>query len=253
MTGQHADDEFGSAVSGFSDSKFTFVVVGAPGAGARRTGRVYVYSDLCGKPKFAFDSDETGKQLGYMFVSIVGDVDGDGVPDIFASDWRNAAKGPSTGRVYVYSGKSGRRITALTGESSGEGFGTTQSIAGDIDGDGFADLIVGSWQYAGAAVSGGRAYLYSGKEHRLMKTFTSKIPGETFGFDAVALGDVDGDGIGDLLITSGWSAVHGNHSGRVFLISSGVKRGGAAGSSDAHPANSVPAIQSQEAADRKRL
>jgi len=222
MTGQHAEDEFGSAVSGFSDAKFSFVVAGAPGAGVHRTGRIYVYTDPCAKPKFTFDSDDTGKQLGYMFVSILGDVDGDGVPDIFASDWRNAAKGPATGRVYVYSGKTGKRIRAFTGETPGEGFGTTQSVAGDVDGDGVADLIVGSWQYGGAAVSGGRAYLYSGKSGRLLKTYTSKVPGETFGFDAVAIGDVDGDGTSDLLITSGWSAVHGNHSGRVFLISSGV-------------------------------
>jgi hypothetical protein len=39
------------------------------------------------------------------------------------------------------------------------------------------------------------------------------------------LGDVDGDGTADLLITSGWSGVSGHHSGRVFIISSGVKLG----------------------------
>ena len=48
-------------------------------------------------------------------------------------------------------------------------------------------------------------------------------PGDTFGFDAVGVGDVDGDGTADLLITSGWSGVSGHHSGRVFIISSGVK------------------------------
>ena len=56
-----------------------------------------------------------------------------------------------------------------------------------------------------------------------MKTYTCKTPGDTFGFDAVALGDVDHDGTSDLLITSGWSSVHGFQSGRVFLISSGVQ------------------------------
>jgi hypothetical protein len=38
------------------------------------------------------------------------------------------------------------------------------------------------------------------------------------------MGDVDGDGTADFLITSAWSGVSGFHSGRVFLISSGVKR-----------------------------
>jgi hypothetical protein len=93
-----------------------------------------------------------------------------------------------------------------------------------VDGDGRADLIVGAWQYAREAISGGRAYLYSGKDGALMKTFTCRTPGDTFGFDAVTMGDVDGDGTADFLITSAWSGVSGFHSGRVFLISSGVKR-----------------------------
>jgi hypothetical protein len=37
------------------------------------------------------------------------------------------------------------------------------------------------------------------------------------------MGDLEGDGVADFLITSGWSGVHGFHSGRVFIISSGVK------------------------------
>ncbi|HVT34121.1 MAG TPA: VCBS repeat-containing protein, partial [Nevskiaceae bacterium] len=151
-------------------------------------------------------------------------VDGDGVPDIYVSDWQHAALGPSTGRVYLYSGKTGRRLLRLTGETAGEGFGTTHASAGDIDGDGHADLAVGSWQYGGAAVSGGRVILYSGKSGKPLATYTCRIAGDTFGFDAVGIGDVDGDGIDDLLITSGWSAVSGHHSGRVFIVSSGVKK-----------------------------
>jgi hypothetical protein len=85
-------------------------------------------------------------------------------------------------------------------------------------------LIVGAWQYAGAAASGGRAYLYSGKDGTLLKTYTCRIPGDTFGFDAVSLGDVDADGTADFLITSAWSGVHGFHSGRVFVLSSGVNK-----------------------------
>jgi hypothetical protein len=224
LTGERAGDQFGSAVTGFSDARRTLLVVGAPGGGARKSGRVYVYDGLAQKAKFTFDSDETGSKLGMMFLSVLGDVDGDGVPDVYASDWSNTAKGQSTGRVYVYSGRSGKPLFALTGETEGEGFGTTQSIAGDVDGDGHADLIVGSWQYAGAAISGGRAYLYSGKDAHLIRTYTCKTPGDTFGFDAVALGDVDRDGTADFLITSGWSSVHGFQSGRVLLISSGVRR-----------------------------
>jgi hypothetical protein len=176
-------------------------------------------------PKFTIEADETGASLGQMFLSVLGDIDGDGVPDVYASDWANSAKGPSTGRVYVHSGKDGHRLFALTGETAGEGFGTSPSVAGDVDGDGHADLIVGAWQYAGAAVGGGRAYLYSGLDGHLIRTYTCRTPGDTFGFDAVTMGDVRRDGMTAFLITSGWSGVSGYHSGRVFLISSGVVHG----------------------------
>jgi len=223
LSGERPGDNFGSAVAGFSDKQHALLMVGAPNAGPRHTGRTYVYDQLSPNPKFTIDSDDTGAALGYMFLSIVGDIDGDGIPDVYASDWTNNAKGPSTGRVYVYSGKDGHRLFALTGETAGEGFGTSPSVAGDVDGDGHADLIVGAWQYSGSAVGGGRAYLYSGKDGHLIRTYTCRIPGDTFGFDAVTMGDIEGNGISAFLITSGWSGIHGYHSGRVFLISSGVK------------------------------
>jgi hypothetical protein len=224
LTGERANDAFGSAVAGHADGTSLLLLVGAPGAGASRRGRTYVYGGLSAAPKFIIEADETGAALGAMFLSVPGDVDGDGVADAYASDFSNSAKGPSTGRTVVHSGKDGRRILTLTGETAGEGFGTSPSVAGDVDGDGHADLIVGAWQYAGAAAGGGRAYLYSGKDGRLIKTFTCRIPGDTFGFDAVDLGDVDADGAIDLLITSAWSGIRGFHSGRIFVISSGMQR-----------------------------
>jgi hypothetical protein len=155
-----------------------------------------------------------------MFLSFPGDLDGDGVAEVYASDWANTAKGPSTGRIVVHSGTSGRRLLTLTGETAGEGFGTSPSAAGDVDGDGAGDLIVGAWQHASGAVGAGRAYMYSGRTGRLIRTFTCKTPGDAFGFDAVGLGDVNGDGAVDLLITSAWSGISGFHSGRVFIVSS---------------------------------
>jgi FG-GAP repeat len=222
LQGERLGDAFGSTVAGYANGQEHYLVVGAPGAGPKHHGRVYVYDGYSGKPKFVIDSDATGNALGAMFVSITGDMDGDGMREIFASDWSNDAKGHSTGRIYVHSGRTGRRLLTLTGETMGEGFGTSASVAGDVDGDGRDDLIVGAWQYSRVAESAGRAYLYSGRDGRLLRTFTCRTPGDTFGFDAVGLGDVDGDGTVDLLITSGWSGASGHHSGRVFVISSGV-------------------------------
>jgi hypothetical protein len=220
--GERAADQFGAAVSGSKTAGKTLIVVGAPAAGPQRTGRAYVYTSLSEKPAFVVDADDTGSALAAMFVSVPGDVDADGREDVFLSDWPNAAKGPSTGRVYVHSGASGRRLYTFTGETAGDGLGTSQSIAGDVDGDGTPDLIVGAWQFSGAAAGAGKSYLYSGKTGALLKTYTCRTPGDAFGFDAVGMGDIDADGAVDLLITSAWSAVSGFHSGRVFIISSGI-------------------------------
>jgi hypothetical protein len=223
LTGEHAGDGFGSTVAGATRGGRSFIIVGAQAGGAAHRGQSYVYTALTQKPAFTIDADDTGAALGAMFVSVVGDADGDKVPDIYASDFSNAAKGPSTGRVYVHSGKDGHRLLTLTGQTSGEGFGIGPANAGDVNHDGHDDLIVGAWQYAAKAPSGGRAYLYSGKDGALLKTYTGKIPGETFGFDAIGVGDIDGDGTIDLLITSAWSGIKGFHSGRMYIISSGVR------------------------------
>ncbi len=223
LAGEKENDSFGSTVGGPHDKRFPFLMVGAPGAGPHATGRVYVYEGLSPKPKFVFDSDETGGSFGSMFISVIGDTNGDHTPDLYVSDWGNRAKGPSTGRVYVYSGKDGKPLLTLTGDAAGDGFGTSDSIAGDVDGDGFDDVIVGAWQEASGAPSGGKSYLYSGKTGALLKTYTCKIAGDTFGFDTTNLDDVDGDGTIDFLITSAWSGVNGFQSGRVFVISSGIK------------------------------
>lgn len=175
-----------------------------------------------GIPDAIASAPGAARALGGMFLSVLGDIDADGVPDVYAADFPNSAKGPSTGRIYVHSGRDGRRLLTLTGETAGEGFGIGPATAGDVNGDGHADLIVGAWQYAGAAQSGGRAYLYSGKDGRLLRTITCRVPGDTFGFDAVGMGDVDRDGTVDLLLTSAWSGIKGFHSGRMFIISSGI-------------------------------
>jgi len=52
-----------------------------------------------------------------------------------------------------------------------------------------------------------------------MRSITRRIAGETLGFDAAGVGDIDGDGTVDFLVTSSWSNVRGFRSGRVYVIS----------------------------------
>jgi hypothetical protein len=121
--------------------------------------------------------------------------------------------------VYVHSGATGEQLYSWTGEAAGDGFGIGVSDAGDVNLDGHDDLIIASWQYRGKAPSGGKCYVYSGKDGSIIRTITGKVPGETLGFDTTNLGDINEDGIPDFLVTSAWSAINGFQSGRVYVIS----------------------------------
>ncbi|HYI12832.1 MAG TPA: FG-GAP-like repeat-containing protein [Thermoanaerobaculia bacterium] len=222
LDGEKAGDAFGSTLAGALDGKQRVLMVGAPGAGPRGTGRVYAYKGLAAKPAFTMDSDETGGAFGAMFMSVVGDVNADKTDDLYVSDWANSANGRGTGRIYIYSGIDGKLLFTLTGERPGDGFGIGTADAGDVDGDGAADLIIGAWQHGSAAMSSGRVYLYSGRTQKLLQTITCRTVGDTFGFDTTNLGDVDGDGAIDFLITSAWSGANGFQSGRVFVVAGEV-------------------------------
>lgn len=219
LDGERAGDGFGSIVAGNRAGRGSPVLVGAPRAGDGQRGRVYVFRDLRAPARQVIESDSTGAALGAMFTSLVGDVDGDQVPDVYASDFANAARGPSTGRVYVRSGATGSPLLTLTGENPGDGFGIGSADVGDVNKDGRDDLLIGAWQYSAVAPSGGKVYLYSGRDGSILQTITGRIPGETLGFDATGAGDVDGDGVVDFLVTSTWSNVKGFRSGRMFIIS----------------------------------
>jgi FG-GAP repeat len=223
LDGQTAGESFGSIVAGAKAGSGAPLLVGAPGAGPRLRdqpprGRVYAFDASTRRLRFVIDADSTGVALGAMFTSLVGDIDRDRVPDVYASDFSDAAKGAATGAVYVHSGATGARLLRLAGEQAGDGFGIGSADVGDVDRDGFDDLIVGAWQYSRVAPSGGRVYLYSGRSGALIRTLTGRIPGETLGFDATGIGDVDGDGLIDLLVTSSWSNVRGFRSGRMYII-----------------------------------
>ena len=229
-TGSGAGHKFGSSGAGAVTSQGPLFAVGAPGAGAALGGQTLVFRGFAPEPAFVISADAGGKQLGAMFVSIVGDVDGDGQPDVYASDWSH---GQGEGRIYVHSGATGERVLAISGTTRGEGFGIGSADLGDLDGDGHDDLVVGSWQYAAAARSGGRVAIHSGKDGSLLHAWTGKLADETFGFDATGIGDLNGDGVIDVVLTSAWSGKGGAKTGRVWVLA-GPRRAGDAGHGEDH-------------------
>lgn len=88
-------DAFGNAAAAIAtDSGEILLAVGAKNAGDSNRGRVYVYSikDLVATPKFTIEGDANSVNLGQMFISFPGDLDRDGVPDVFASDFSDKTK-----------------------------------------------------------------------------------------------------------------------------------------------------------------
>jgi hypothetical protein len=218
IAGDRAGDQFGSAIDATLVGGHRLLGVGAMGSPGGGRAIAFHCSGERAERAFDIEPDATSSNLGQYFVTLLGDVDGDGTPDLFASDWSNTALGKNTGRVFVHSGKSGERLLTLSGHRLGEGFGTSGSYCGDVNADGRADLVVGAWQNATAAVSAGAVYLYSGADGALLAQWTSTQAGDTLGFDAVGLGDVDGDGAHDFLLTSAWSAARGAKTGRVWIV-----------------------------------
>ncbi len=229
IDGDRPGDSLGTCVAGTATGSRRLVAIGAANAGPGQRGRVYVYEFHPGRPAnealepiFGIESDRTGMHLGGMFLSFVGDIDADGTPDVYASDWENNAHGRTTGRAYVHSGRTGERLLTLTGEHAGDGFGIGPGRAGDVNGDGHDDLIIGAWRNSEGAPMAGKCYLFSGVDGSLLDEYICSIEGDTFGFDAVGMGDLDGDGGIDFLITSAWSGRAGKKSGRALVVAGPV-------------------------------
>ncbi|MDA7977853.1 MAG: FG-GAP-like repeat-containing protein [Pirellulales bacterium] len=220
LKGESTGDKFGSAIVGSANPEHPILAVGAQDAGPGNRGRVYVYKLEGVEPKLAFtiEADSSAKELGQMFLSFPGDLNADGTPDLFCSDFSDSSGAAGGGRFFVYSCADGEKLLDVKGVQPGEGLGTSISDAGDANGDGIGDLVVGAWQNKEGAPSGGKVYLYSGADGALLTTWTCLQQGDTFGFDAQGIGDVDGDGRVDFLLTSAWSPARGPKTGRVLII-----------------------------------
>jgi len=207
FTGEAADDRFGHAVSGAGDVNndgFSDFLVGAylkNVGGMADAGRAYVYSGQDGTLLYTYNGEGAGDWFG-LDLSEAGDVNNDGFDDFIIGARQNDAAGENAGRAYVYSGRTGNTLYVFDGEAAGDNFGVGVSGAGDINLDGFDDLIVGAYFSDSAGDNAGRAYVYSGQTGTRLYILEGLAAGDEFGFEVGGGDDIDGDGYGDLVVSS---------------------------------------------------
>jgi len=170
------------------------------GAGKQQLGEAYVLSAVDGSIVATLKPKQDGWNFGSFFVHNAGDTNGDGVGDIYVGDYGNLATGALTGHGYIWSGADLEDRRTIDGEHAGDGFGIGRGV-GDVDGDGHADLFIAGFQNSDGAAQGGKGYVYSGRNSKLIRTMTGTVAGVQLGFDAIGLGDVNGDGLVDFMLT----------------------------------------------------
>ncbi|MBN2099419.1 MAG: FG-GAP repeat protein [Dehalococcoidia bacterium] len=153
------------------------------------------------------ESNQASAYFGYS-VANAGDVNGDGYDDIIVGAYCYDNEEADEGRAYVYHGSASGLSTApdWTAESNQAGayFGYSAATAGDVNGDGYDDIIVGAYCYDNGETDEGRAYVYHGSASGLSTapnwTAESNQAGAYFGYSAANAGDVNGDGYDDVII-----------------------------------------------------
>ena len=220
LTGQAAGDRFGKSVSGagdVNDDGYDDFIVGASenDAGGASAGRAYVYSGLTGTVLWTFTGEAAGDDFGAS-VSGAGDTDDDGYADLIVGALRNDAAGSNAGRAYVYSGHTGNLLWTFSGFLSGDHFGYSVSGAGDVNIDGYDDLIVGA-RNAGGGI--GRAYVYSGQTGGWLHVFTGEATNDEFGCSVSGAGDVNNDGILDVIVGAQGQDGGAGDAGRAYVFS----------------------------------
>ncbi len=213
---EQAAGHFGVWVSGAGDINNdgkADVIVGAffedPSPSAIDAGRAYVFSGADGSVLFTLVSPnaETSGEFGSP-VAGAGDVNMDSTPDVIVGA-RPEDPGTSpndAGRAYIFSGVDGSLLFTLASpnQESGGVFGNSVSGAGDVNDDGYADVMIGApFEDPGASpINSGRAYIFSGADGSVWRTLVS--PNEetsgAFGVSVSSAGDANADGKPDVIV-----------------------------------------------------
>jgi hypothetical protein len=213
---------FGSSVAGAGDVNgdgYDDFLVGAPSwdSATQDVGAAFLYFGAAdGAPVLGWSFE--GAALFEAFgtdVSTAGDVNADGYDDVIIGAW-------GEDRCYVFhggpSGPSGAPDKILA-SAVGSMFGWAVSTAGDTNGDGYADIMVG-WPHWGVSEEG-RALVYFGSASGVTVNnwnYENTVSGAQFGYDVACAGDVNGDGFSDILIGAQKSTSGQSEEGRAYLF-----------------------------------
>jgi hypothetical protein len=205
---------FGIAVATAGDVNgdgYCDVIVGAPGDNQDGVGRAFVYhgsaAGLATTPAWTGQGDQYSEDFGKA-VATAGDVNGDGFSDVIVGAYGYASGQANEGRALVYLGSAAGLSTAAAwiagGGQSEARFGGSVSTAGDVNGDGYSDVIVGAFGYANGQASEGRAFVYHGSAAGLATTAAWTAESDQinayFGVHVATAGDVNGDGYSDVIV-----------------------------------------------------
>jgi hypothetical protein len=220
---QDVRSNFGTSLASAGDVNsdgFSDIIVGAPGA-----NMVYIYFGGPSMDNVADLSIDSGEDSGGYFgasVASAGDVNKDGFPDIVVgAPMAENTQGDSSGRAYIYFGgpamdsESDLIIDGEKGASYYPKFGTCVASAGDVNNDGFSDVIVGApeyeeflfWEDGDHRWAGhkeiGKAYIYFGGPTMSTVadvTITREIKYGNLGCAVASAGDINGDGFDEFII-----------------------------------------------------
>jgi len=215
VQGGQFEDRLGWSVATAGDVNgdgFADVVVGVPffDNGTTDGGEVVVHfgaaAGLALTPTVTIASNSDLAQLGAT-VAAAGDVNGDGFGDLLAGGpaWSNNETGEGVAFVYLGAAAMPAAIAAWApeGEQADAQFGVALGSAGDVNGDGYSDLLVGAPQYDNGETDEGAAFLYPGSPAGLSLTPAWSAEGEQAGAllgHSLGGGDVNGDGYDDVIV-----------------------------------------------------